>query len=93
MRQPYIQPSGQNESADKLSRNADEAYLPYPSFPAQLKDLLDEICTEEENGRLKLSDGKAKIGEWTLCFDSEGYIKSLESSDGKIVFENAEALI
>ena len=80
-------------SKDGLQCTADEAYLPYPSFPAQFKDLLDEICTEEENGRLKLSDGKAKIGEWTLCFDSEGYIKSLESSDGKIVFENAEALI
>ena len=80
-------------SKDGLQCTADEAYLPCASFPATLKDLLGEICREEENGGLKLSDGKAKIGEWTLDFDSEGFIKSLESSDSEIVFENAGKLV
>ena len=79
-------------SKDGLQCTADEAYLPYSSFPAVLKDLLSEICTAEENGKLVFSGEKAEIGEWTLETDSEGCLISLKSSNGENVFAHVSAL-
>ena len=79
-------------SKDGLQCTADEAYLPSPSLPAELKNVLDAICREQENGRLNLSDGKAEIGGWDLMTDENGYLVSLENSSGKIEFEDAAAL-
>ena len=79
-------------SKDGLQCTADEAYLPSPSLPAELKNVLDAICREQENGRLSLSDGKAEIGSWELVSDEKGYLVSLENSSGKIEFEDAAAL-
>ena len=66
--------------------------MPSPSLPAELKNVLDAICREQENGRLSLSDGKAEIGGWELMTDEKGYLVSLENSSGKIEFEDAAAL-
>ena len=77
---------------DGLQCTADEAYLPSSSFPASLKSVLEEICRDEENGRLSFSDGRAKVGEWELETNEEGFPVSLGNKDCTITFENPCAL-
>ena len=79
-------------SKDGMQCTADEAYLPSTSLPAGLKNVLDEICREQENGRLVLNDGKAAVGDWKLTAGENGFIVSLECPDGKIEFINAAGL-
>ena len=79
-------------SKDGLQCTADEAYLPYSSFPAALRNALTNICLEAENNKLCLTNGKGSVSGWELVIDESGFIRSLNNADGSVSFENCIAL-